>query len=136
MQRSQPLMDRIKRAEFFTNPPLVGELTDGRYVLMDGSNRHVSMNMLGFEHILVQVVDYESDFVELGVWQHIVADWDSQSLLAKLEAIDQVEIRDGWDGKRRGANLAARRPGILDTRGHWRLGGAKCDLAPGGGELS
>ena len=97
-QRSQPLMERIERAEFFTNPPLVGELADGRYVLMDGSNRHVSMKLLGFEHILAQVADYESDFVELGVWQHIVADWNSQSLLTALEAIDQVEIRDGWDG--------------------------------------
>lgn len=97
-QRSQPLMDRIRRAEFFTNPPLVGELADGRYVLMDGSNRHVSMSLLGFEHILAQVVDYESDFVELGVWQHIVADWNSQALLQTLEAIDRVELRDGWDG--------------------------------------
>ena len=98
LQRSQPLMERLERAEYFTNPPLVGELEDDKYVLMDGSNRHVSMRMLGFEHILAQVVDYESDFVELGVWQHIVADWDSQSLLTELEAVDQVEIRDGWDG--------------------------------------
>ena len=97
VQRSHPLMDRIKRAEYFTNPPLVGELTDGRYVLMDGSNRHVSMIMLGFEHILTQVVDYDSDFVELGVWQHIVADWDSRQLLSALQAIDSVRIRDGWD---------------------------------------
>lgn len=97
VQRSQPLMDRIKRAEYFTNPPLVGELSDGRYVLMDGSNRHKSMKMLGFEHILVQVVDYESDFVELGVWQHIVADWDSKALLTTLQALEQVDIRDGWD---------------------------------------
>ncbi len=98
-QRSLPLMERIKRAEYFTNPPLVGELKNGGYVLMDGSNRHKSMTRLGFEHILVQVVDYESDFVELGVWQHIVADWNSQALLAKLQEIDRVELRDGWDGK-------------------------------------
>ena len=92
-------MARIRRAEYFTNPPLVGELTDNRYVLMDGSNRHVSMIMLGFEHILAQVVDYESEFVELGVWQHIVADWNSRALLAKLREIEGVALRDGWDGQ-------------------------------------
>ena len=98
VQRSQPLMERIKRAEYFTNPPLVSELPEGRYVLMDGSNRHVSMKLLGFEHIMAQVADYDSDFVELGVWQHIVADWDSQALLGTLETMNQVEMRDGWDG--------------------------------------
>ncbi len=97
VQRSQPLMKRLKRAEYFTNPPLVAELPDGRYVLMDGSNRHLSMRLLGFEHILVQILDYESDYVELGVWQHVVADWDSKRLLRELEAIRNTNIRSGWD---------------------------------------
>lgn len=97
VQRSQPLMARLKKAEYFTNPPLVAELPDGRYVLMDGSNRHISMSLLGFQHILVQILDYESDYVELGVWQHVVADWDSQRLLQGLESIDNTDIRSGWD---------------------------------------
>ena len=96
-QRSKPLMKRLKQADYFTNPPLVAELADGRYVLMDGSNRHKSMGLLGFEHILVQVADYESEFVELGVWQHIIADWNSKQLLLKLGEIDHIVIRDGWD---------------------------------------
>lgn len=90
-------MSRLERAEYFTNPPLVAELPDGRYVLMDGSNRHISMSLLGFEHILVQVLDYDSDYVELGVWQHVVADWDSQRLLREFEAIGDTDIRSGWD---------------------------------------
>ncbi|MCY3778842.1 MAG: hypothetical protein OXG78_00910 [Chloroflexi bacterium] len=97
VQRSRPLMERLKKAEFFTNPPLVAELPDSRYVLMDGSNRHISMSLLGFEHILVQILDYESDYVELGVWQHVVADWESQRLLQELEAIEGTDIRTGWD---------------------------------------
>ncbi len=97
VQRSQPLMKRLEKAEYFTNPPLVAELPDGRYVLMDGSNRHVSMGLLGFEHLMVQILDYDSDYVELGVWQHIVADWESQRLLQVLESIDDTDIRSGWD---------------------------------------
>ncbi len=97
VQRSQPLMKRLKSAEYFTNPPLVADIKDGRYVLMDGSNRHVSMGLLGYEHILAQIVDYDSEFVELGVWQHVVADWDSQGLLQELKAIGNTDIRSGWD---------------------------------------
>lgn len=99
VQRSQPLMKRLQSADYFTNPPLVAALADGRYVLMDGSNRHVSMGLLGFEHILVQVADYESDYVELGVWQHIVADWEAPALLAELQSLNDMEVRIGWDSR-------------------------------------
>ena len=98
-QRSGPLMERLQRAEYFTNPPLVAQTADGRYVLMDGSNRHLSMRLLGFEHILVQILDYESDYVELGVWQHVVADWDSGELLAALRGLDDTRVRPGWDAR-------------------------------------
>lgn len=96
-QRSQPLIERLKRAKCFTNPPMVAEVAGGKYVLMDGSNRHISMISLGFRHILVQVADYESDFVDLGVWQHIVSDWDWRNLLNELTQINHIETRDGWD---------------------------------------
>ncbi len=98
-QRSLPLIERLKKAEFFTNPPVVSAETDGKYVLLDGSNRHRSMQALGFAHILVQVADYESDFVDLGVWQHIVSDWDAQQFLRQLEQIEQIDIRDGWNAQ-------------------------------------
>lgn len=97
IQRSQPLMERLRYAEYFTNPPLVAAIADGRFVLMDGSNRHISMRTLGFTHIMAQVAEYDSDFVELGVWQHIVSDWDSPSLFRCLEAIAGIDIRSGWN---------------------------------------
>ena len=88
-------MQRLETAEYFTNPPLVAEIPGDRFVLMDGSNRHMSMRELCFEHILVQVADYESEFVELGVWQHVVSDWDSSRLLRRLRAITGIDIRAG-----------------------------------------
>ena len=97
MQRSQPLVSRLRQAEYFTNPPVVSALADGRYVLLDGANRHSSLEYLDYEHILIQVVDYESQFIELGVWQHIVSDWQADKLLSRLEAIRDIDIRDGWD---------------------------------------
>ncbi len=96
-QRSLPLMERLRNAASYTNPPIVAEIPGGRYVLMDGANRHYSLKRLDFEHILVQVVDYNSDFVELGVWQHIVSDWVTADFVAQLESIDGIDIRDGWE---------------------------------------
>ena len=97
IQRSKPLMERLRRAEYFTNPPVVAALADEHFVLMDGSNRHISLKTLGYKHIMVQIADYESDCVELGVWQHIVADWDERRFLRVLDDIEHINVRDGWD---------------------------------------
>ena len=97
IQRSQPLIERLRSASHFTNPPLVAPASNGKFVLMDGSNRHNSMQALGFQHILAQVIPYESETVELSVWQHIVADWDAPSLRAGLVSLAGVELVDGAD---------------------------------------
>lgn len=94
-QRSRPLMERLSQAEHFTNPPVVADIDRDRYVLMDGANRHHSLKLLGFQHIMVQIADYETESVELGVWQHIIADWDAQRLLALLKAISHIELSPG-----------------------------------------
>lgn len=97
IQRSKPLIERIRDAEFFTNPPVVAPIDDGRFVLMDGANRHNSLQYLGFKHILVQVADYNTEYIELGVWQHIVSDWKSYDFIERLHQINGIEMRDGWD---------------------------------------
>ncbi len=99
IQRSQPLMERLKKAATFTNPPVVAEVPADRYVIMDGSNRHISMKELGYRHIIVQIADYDSSGVELGVWQHIIANWDAQKFLRLLDEIDHIEVKIGWDSK-------------------------------------
>jgi len=96
IQRSQPLMERLKRAEYFTNPPVVAEVAGSRYVLMDGSNRQLSLKTLGYRHIIVQIAEYETNSVELGVWQHIVANWDAQRFLRTLEGISHIDVKPGW----------------------------------------
>ncbi len=99
IQRSTPLIERLRQAEFFTNPPIVAESADDKYVLMDGSNRHISLKTLGYRHILVQIADYDSDCVELGVWQHIIANWNGEKFLRSLESIEDIELTVGWDSQ-------------------------------------
>ncbi len=97
VQRSQPLIARLSAARVFTNPPIVASIDRDRYVLMDGSNRHSAFAALGFEQILAQIAEYGSDQVALDVWQHIVSDWDADSLLQMLGELDGIELAEGSD---------------------------------------
>lgn len=96
-QRAAPLLERIRQAQLFTNPPIVAPMNDTDYVLLDGANRYHVLCDLGYQHILVQVAAYDSGFVELGVWQHIIANWDADELLSYLSNLTSVTVKQGWD---------------------------------------
>lgn len=104
-QRAYPLMERIRQATFFTNPPIVApmeptehlEAQQGRhYVVLDGANRYYCMRHLGYAHLLVQVAAYDSGIVELGVWHHIISQWESLAFEVALADLPGVDLRYGW----------------------------------------
>lgn len=96
-QRSLPLIERIRDAAFITNPPIVAQMEAGRFVVLDGANRYSAFLQLGYQHLLVQVVDYDSEFVELGVWQHVISGWNALDLVARIDDIPELSIKPGWD---------------------------------------
>jgi hypothetical protein len=96
-QRSLPLIERLRIADLFTNPPMVGPIEgdpDGRYVIMDGANRHYCFQRLGFPYILVQVVPYDSPWLELGVWNHVISDWHMATFMMQLRGLEAVIVSD------------------------------------------
>jgi uncharacterized protein YacL (UPF0231 family) len=95
-QRSEPLIAVIRQATVLTNPPIVADIGDERFVILDGSNRYQTFSTLGYEHLLVQVVDYRSVHVELGVWQHVISHWEQDALLEDLKKIPHIEMAMGW----------------------------------------
>jgi len=96
-QRALPLMKKLQEASHLTNPPIVAPIDNKHYVVLDGANRYHALKSLGYEHILVQVAPYESEYVELQVWHHIISDWDSETFLQHIRAIDGLNITHGWD---------------------------------------
>ncbi|MFN8373496.1 MAG: hypothetical protein U0694_11560 [Anaerolineae bacterium] len=97
-QRSIPLIEQLKAAEFITNPPIVAPVDDSeQYVILDGANRCYSFNHLGYSQILVQVVSYDSGYVELDNWHHVVGGWTAAEFLAKLHEFQEVTLIDGYD---------------------------------------
>ena len=91
-QRSEPLIARIRDAGVWLNPPIVAEMGDERYVILDGANRHYALGALGYQHILVQVVEYESEAVRLETWHHIVSGVSWFELLRHIHQIEGLSV--------------------------------------------
>ena len=94
-QRSDPLVERLRHETMMINPPLVAPISPSRYVILDGANRCFSFARLDYPHILVQVASYESGYVELGTWRHIISDWDVDAFLGELRQLEDIELREG-----------------------------------------
>ena len=85
LQRTEPLVERLRASGTLRNPPIVTQLGDGmrvepRYVVLDGANRSTAARAAGWPHLLVQVVRYESPAVELYTWYHALTA-DARDLL-------------------------------------------------------
>ncbi len=91
-QRSEPLIQRIQETGIWLNPPVVAELDGRRYVILDGANRHYALSQLGYDHILVQVIDYESEAVRLETWHHVVGGLSWFEFLRQIREIEELTL--------------------------------------------
>lgn len=93
-QRTEPLARRLEAEGSLKNPPVVTPLgeDDPRYVVLDGANRITALNLLGYVHVLVQVVPYELPVVTLTTWHHVIAGIEAKSLTAELSAVEDVDL--------------------------------------------
>jgi len=75
------------------NPPIVAPIDDAgeRFVVLDGANRTSAFTELGYPHILVQVVQYGSEMVQLETWHHVVCQWSIADFLTHLDSLDDIE---------------------------------------------
>lgn len=96
-QRSGPLIDTLRTAPVMINPPVVAPLEHDQYVILDGANRCHTFRHLGYPHILVQVATYESGYVELSTWQHVLSNWAITDLIEQLHRLESVELHYGLD---------------------------------------
>lgn len=94
-QRAHPLIERLRTEHTVINPPIVAPIDEENYVVLDGANRYYAFSQLEYPHILVQVIPYNSDIVELYTWRHVICNWDSQPLLERLREMSEVKLADG-----------------------------------------
>lgn len=94
MQRSAPLIEKLRAAGILRNPPMVMPLMDGtnRYMVLDGANRVTSLEAMEFPHIVAQVVEADDPNVNLQTWNHVVWGMSAKSLMSKLRKLKGVEV--------------------------------------------
>jgi hypothetical protein len=96
-QRAIPLIERLKQEKFVINPPIVAPMGATQYVILDGANRCHAFALLEYPHILVQVASYDSGYVELDVWNHVVSGWNADALLDSINQLSDIELTQGQD---------------------------------------
>lgn len=101
-RRVAALAQRLQTEGVVRNPPIVAELGDGRYVVLDGANRVSALRRLGVPDVLVQVVDYSR--VVLNTWHHLVTGTPAAELERGLGEIPGLSLRP--------ADLEAARRGL------------------------
>jgi hypothetical protein len=109
-QRSGPLIQKLQHDNVLKNPPIVTPAgpRDDRFVILDGANRVVALDVLGIGYVLVQVVPYELPHVRLETWYHLLTGLtvtEASILLNNLAGIE-VTVSDIFHAQ---AALAARR---------------------------
>jgi hypothetical protein len=91
-QRLIPLVERIRHESVMINPPIVAPMGDDKYVVLDGANRTSAFARLSFPHILVQVVPYDSPYVQLETWQHVVCAWSPVEFMRHLDKLTGISL--------------------------------------------
>ncbi|MBI5669773.1 MAG: hypothetical protein HZC41_17385 [Chloroflexi bacterium] len=96
-QRAMPLIERLRNEQYVINPPIVAQMDANHYVILDGANRFYAFSHLHYPHILVQIANYDSGYVELNTWRHIVGRWEKEQFLDRLHRLPQVAVIEGYD---------------------------------------
>lgn len=91
-KRVNRLAKRLDQEGHLGNPPIVTEVGDGRYMVLDGATRTAAMQQLDFPHGIVQVVNTE-DGLGLKTWYHLIQQIREDALMATLEALPLVELQ-------------------------------------------
>lgn len=94
LQRTLPLVAKLRAQGILRNPPIVMPLNDGsdRYMVLDGANRVTSLRELEFPHTVAQVVEASNPHVNLQTWNHIVWGMDTNTLMSLLRKVKGIKL--------------------------------------------
>lgn len=79
--RVERLKKRLTQDARLVNPPIVAEMSGGRYVVLDGATRVTAFKQLGIPHIIVQIVDLARGNIKMNTWFHVVHGGRNESLV-------------------------------------------------------
>lgn len=89
-RRVDRLSSHLRKEGWLRNPPLVVK-KDATHVILDGTTRTQAMRKLGYQHILVQVVDQSR--VRVDTWNHLVQEMSSADFWMELNKLPLLTFR-------------------------------------------
>jgi hypothetical protein len=92
-RRTLRLVERIRGEALLRNPPIVADMGDGHFLLLDGANRVSAFAELGYSHVPVQVVDYGHESIQLKSWHHLIINGRSLDLRRVYGNLPGVALR-------------------------------------------
>jgi hypothetical protein len=92
-RRTLRLVERIRGEAVLRNPPIVADMGDGHYLLLDGANRVSAFAELGYSHTPVQIVDYGHESIQLKSWHHLILNGRSLDLRKAYRALEGVTLQ-------------------------------------------
>ncbi len=95
MQRTAPLVNKLRAQGILRNPPVVMPLQDGsgRYMVLDGANRVTSLQAMEFPHIVAQVVKADDPHAILHTWNHVVWGMSARTLMSGIRKIPGIKLK-------------------------------------------
>ena len=88
--RTQRLVARLREEALLRNTPIVADMDNGEYLLLDGANRVSAFRELGYSHVPVQVVDYGDERVQLKGWHHLLVNGRGLELARRYRELEGV----------------------------------------------
>ncbi len=88
--RVERLVQKLKSATVFTNPPIVVE-SNGNYIVLDGATRTTAFQKLKYPHIIVQVITEENKVI-LDTWHHVIRKIDPTKLIKMLDNLSEISM--------------------------------------------
>lgn len=92
-KRVNRLAKRLDEEGILGNPPIVTEVGDGRYMVLDGATRSSALKQLNFPHAIVQVINKE-DGLGLKTWFHVIQHIQEDTLLTLLNDLDNITLEE------------------------------------------
>ena len=93
LKRVNRLAKRLDEEGILGNPPIVTEVGDGTYMVLDGATRSSAMKQLQFPHAIVQVINSE-DGLGLKTWYHVIQQIQVDALMRMLEGIVDITLEE------------------------------------------
>lgn len=94
-RRVERLAQRIRNEGILKNPPVVANIPNtDKYVILDGANRVMALQLLKIQHVVAQIVSYADPGVILDTWYHIVSGMSIEEFEEALTKVTGLRLKN------------------------------------------